>query len=155
MQGDGSATLIYLCQLMLDLMKEIDSIKDLDPRYKNLKSELDTEIRLLEEEGHDEPEQEPMSTTSRKSSKAKQRRSILDLSRSICVSPAPMASTEATSTGSDDPNKENRPISTPATTKFARVSVGSGFSSVRNTSNQADRTNATLNTEDSFVIKKP
>jgi len=53
MQGDGSATLVYLCQLMLDLMKEIDSIKDLDPRYKNLKSELDTEIRLLEEEGED------------------------------------------------------------------------------------------------------
>ena len=51
MQAHNSSSLVNLIRLMLDLMNEIDTIKDLDPKYKNLKQELSEQIEILEEEG--------------------------------------------------------------------------------------------------------
>ena len=51
MQAHNSSSLVNLIRLMFDLMTEFDTIKDLDPKYKNLKEELTGQIEILEEEG--------------------------------------------------------------------------------------------------------
>ena len=109
-----------------------------------------------------------MSTTTsvpenkRKNAKSKQRRSILDLSRSFVRSPVEADDTstdsfivnkQGPSGPSKSADKENRPKSTPVVAKNARVSVGSGFSSINNS--QVNQTSGTISTEGSFVISKP
>ena len=106
-----------------------------------------------------------MSTTSnlpenkRKNAESKQRRSILDLSRSFAGSPVQADNTSTDSFIINKPSKsadkENRPKSTPAFAKNARVSVGSGFSSIHNSTSQVNQTSGTISTEGSFVISKP
>ena len=110
-----------------------------------------------------------MSTTTsvpqnkRKNAKSKQRTSILDLSRSFVRRPVEADSTstdksfiinkQGPSGPSKSEDKENRPKSTPVVAKNARVSVGSGFSSIHNS--QVNQTSGTISTEGSFVISKP